>query len=127
MIPGRTVSEPGCVFCGIVAHAEPATIAREWPEAVAFVPLNPVTAGHLLVVPHEHVRDAVERPFVTAMTMARAAELAGGYSASNIHIHIVPRVAGDQLMVPWGTTGDPHDPHWCKVAEVLATELASLR
>lgn len=130
-----------CVFCRIVAGTEHAMIVREWSEAVAFVPHDPVEGGHLLVVPREHVRDAVDRPFVTAMTMAHAAELAADYSSSNIltnvgapagqsvfhlHFHVIPRFAGDQLMVPWGTTGNPHDPHWCKAAERLSVEVARL-
>ena len=131
-----------CVFCGIIAGTEPATIAREWAEAVAFVPLDPVVDGHVLVVPREHVRDAVQRPCVTAVVMAHAAELASEYSSSNIltsvgapatqsvfhlHVHVVPRQAGDQLMLPWGTTGDPHEPHRCKGMDQLEAELAEYR
>lgn len=127
-----------CVFCGIAAGTEPATIVREWTESVAFVPLIPVSAGHILVIPREHVVDAVERPFVTAVTMMNAVQLASEYSSSNIltsvgapatqsvfhlHIHVVPRFVGDQLMLPWGTTGDPHEPHRCKGMDRLEAEL----
>jgi histidine triad (HIT) family protein len=125
-----TDHSPHCVFCGIISGAEPATIVREWPDALAFVPLGPVIpdGGHVLVVPRRHVADAVEDPAVTAVTMARAAELAAGHEASNIltsvgkaatqsifhlHVHVIRRAVGDQLMVPWGTTGNPHDPHSC--------------
>lgn len=123
------MSAEACVFCDIVAGTAPAKIVHEWPDAIAFVPLGPVVDGHVLVVPRQHVADAVEDPAVTAMTMARAAELAAEHEASNIltsigrpatqsvfhlHIHVIRREAGDQLMVPWGTTGNPHDPHACK-------------
>lgn len=109
-----------CVFCGIIVGTEPATIVQHWTDVVAFVPLNPVTDGHLLVIPRVHVPDAVTDSAITAMTMARAAELARTYSASNIltsvgraatqsvfhlHIHVIPRAQGDQLALPWGTTG----------------------
>jgi histidine triad (HIT) family protein len=131
-----------CVFCGIVAGTEPATMVREWPDAVAFVPLNPVIAGHTLVIPRLHVRDAVENQAITALTMARAVELAAEYSASNIltsigkaatqsvfhlHIHLIPRFVDDQLMVPCGTTGDPHEPHRCKGMDQLEVEVQRLR
>jgi histidine triad (HIT) family protein len=111
---------------------------REWDDAIAFVPLDPVTDGHVLVVPRRHVRDAVEDSGVTAAVMLRAVELAGEAASSNIltsagtaatqsifhlHIHVVPREVGDELMLPWGTTGDPHAPHWCKVADRLQREL----
>jgi histidine triad (HIT) family protein len=129
-----------CVFCGIAAGTEPATIVREWTESVAFVPRNPVCAGHVLVIPREHVIDAIERPFVTAVTMMNAVQLASEYSSSNIltsvgvpatqsvfhlHIHVVPRFVGDQLMLPWGTTDDPHEPHRCKGMDRLEAELSA--
>lgn len=133
-----------CVFCEIVAGTAPATIIREWPDAIAFVPLNPVVPpnGHILVVPRTHVPDAVTRLDVTAATMRRAAELAAGHDASNIltsigapatqsvfhlHIHVIRRAVGDQLMVPWGTTGNPHDPHRCKGMDARDDEVERLR
>lgn len=131
-----------CVFCRIVTGIEPALIVKQWSDAVAFTPRNPVAMGHVLVVSRVHVRDAVESPTVTALTMARAAELAAGYSYTNIltsvgvpakqsvfhlHVHIVPRFEGDQLMLPWGTTGDPHEPHRCAGMDRLDTELTRAR
>lgn len=127
-----------CVFCGIVAGTEPARMVQEWSDAIAFVPRNPVISGHVLVIPRIHVRDAIESPAVTALTMARAAELADGYGSSNIltsvgtpakqsvfhlHIHVVPRFADDELMLPWGTTGDPHEPHRCAGMDRLKSEI----
>lgn len=133
-----TLSVSNCVFCEIVTGAAPAKFVRKWEEAVAFTPLNPVNDGHVLVVPRIHVANAVEIPVVTSYTMLRAAELAGEHEQSNIitstgkaatqsvfhlHVHVIPRTTGDQLMLPWGTTGNPHDPHWCKVAETLQNQL----
>lgn len=140
-----TMTDPtACVFCDIIAGTGPATIVREWPDALAFVPLNPVVpdGGHILVVPRQHVEDAVENPAVTAATMARAAEFAAEHEASNIitsigkaatqsvfhlHVHVIRRAPGDQLMVPWGTTGNPHDPHSCKRSTVAEEECERLR
>lgn len=115
----------GCVFCQIIDGTAPADIVYYWSDAIAFTPLNPVVAGHVLVIPKQHVRDAIESPPVTAFTMARAAELASKYTASNIltsvgtaatqsvfhlHIHIVPRSVGDHLTLPWdGPHGRNHD------------------
>ena len=103
-----------CVFCRIVARQEPAEIVREWPETIAIVPLNPVTPGHLLVIPAEHVTDALDDPVVAASTMYRAAELAqrpcniitsAGAAATqtvfHLHVHVVPRASGDGLALPW--------------------------
>lgn len=131
-----------CPFCEIVAGRAPATIVQEWPDAVALAPLDPVVEGHTLVIPREHVSNAHADPEVTAGTMRRAAELARdrwphsniltstGRSATqsvmHLHIHAVPRREGDWLMLPWGTTGDPHAPHWCEVAHRLQGQLDEL-
>lgn len=109
------VGDP-CVFCRIVTGESPATIVRRWRKAVAFVPLNPVTDGHVLVVPTVHVRDAAQDPDVSAFTMAAASELAREAGPCNIitsagaeatqtvfhlHLHVVPRREGDGLALPW--------------------------
>lgn len=131
-----------CVFCRIVAGTEPAVMAAWWPDTIAFFPLAPVTPGHTLIVPRMHVRDALENTTVTAVTVGRAVEYAGSLSSVNIltsvgraatqsvmhlHIHVVPRHEGDQLMLPWGTTGDPHEPHRCRRIDELEKELEELR
>ncbi|MDJ0345227.1 HIT domain-containing protein [Streptomyces sp. H10-C2] len=105
-----------CPFCEIVAGRAPATIVREWPDALAIVPLGPVVDGHLLIIPKVHVADFSEDPDVSAATMRRAAELADGTNPANIitsrgraatqsvfhlHLHLVPRAAGDGLALPW--------------------------
>ncbi|MFF3928305.1 HIT family protein [Streptomyces hirsutus] len=105
-----------CVFCEIVAGRAPATIVREWPDALALVPLGPVVDGHTLVIPRQHVADFGEDPDVSATTMRRAAELAAGEQPMNLitsrgreatqsvfhlHLHLVPRAADDGLALPW--------------------------
>lgn len=128
-----------CVFCEIVAGDAPARIVEDWLHTIVFHPLDPVTEGHLLVIPKRHVEDFTTDPITSAVTMLRAAEYAheagGEYnlitskganasqSVFHLHVHLVPRRAGDQLMLPWGTTGDPHAPHWCKVAQGLKDQL----
>lgn len=131
------VSPADCVFCAIVAGNAPAQVVTEWDDALAIIPLDPVTDGHLIVIPRVHVPDAIAMPDVTAGTMYRATELARRFDSSNIltsvgasatqsifhlHIHVVPRTTDDQLMLPWGTTGNPHDPHLCRAMEVLRAE-----
>lgn len=103
-----------CVFCAIISGDEPATVIRRWPDVIAIAPLNPVTEGHTLVIPTDHVRDAIENPAVTAKTMHAAAELATApcniitsagreatQSVFHLHLHIVPRAEGDGLALPW--------------------------
>ncbi|MEO3860910.1 HIT domain-containing protein [Acrocarpospora sp. B8E8] len=114
------MSRTDCVFCRIVAGDAPADIVYRWPDAVAFVPLGPVTEGHVLVVPKVHVQDATEDPYTTGLAMSAAAELgrtmwpcniitsAGELATQTVfhlHLHIVPRREGDGLALPW-TTGE---------------------
>ncbi|WP_189554262.1 HIT family protein [Streptomyces lavendofoliae] len=110
-----TSSDP-CVFCEIVAGRAPATVVREWDDALALVPLGPVVDGHTLVIPKQHVADFGEDPEVSAAAMRRAAELAAGdrpmnvitsrgraatQSVFHLHLHLVPRAENDGLALPW--------------------------
>lgn len=106
-----------CPFCEIVAGRAPAEFVGSWDDALAFTPLNPVIDGHTLVVPRVHVADYVEAPEVTAAVMRRAAEFmrwttlasnlitskgaAATQTVHHLHVHIVPRVEGDVLALPW--------------------------
>lgn len=112
------MSEDPCPFCEINTGRAPATFVREWSDAIAIVPLNPVVDGHLLVIPKTHVTDFVADPGVSAATMLRAASLAGEYPAGSmnlitsrgvaatqsvfhLHLHLVPRAENDGLALPW--------------------------
>jgi histidine triad (HIT) family protein len=103
-----------CAFCRIVARKSPTTIIAEWADAIAIAPLNPVTPGHLLIIPKQHVADVTQNPQVSAATMRAAAELAtapcniitsAGPEATqtvfHLHLHVVPRRAADGLCLPW--------------------------
>lgn len=107
-----------CPFCRRITERNYTPVGG---LVVAFEPLNPVTPGHLLVVPRLHVPDALRDPDVTAYTMRAAADLAGAWTSLNIitsvgapatqtvshfHVHLVPRVHGDGLALPW--TGQAH-------------------
>lgn len=103
-----------CVFCAKVATT--ATRVLLDGLVVAFEPLNPVTPGHMLVVPVQHVADVADDPWVSGLAMQGAAMLAAEAGDCNVitsrgsaatqtvfhlHIHVVPRHADDELALPW--------------------------
>jgi histidine triad (HIT) family protein len=117
-----------CVFCDIAAGEAPAEIINSNGFSMTIVPLNPVTPGHVIVIPRKHVRDALSDPNVTGLVMHSAALMGQrlrkyhpDYASVNIitsvgapatqtvfhlHIHVVPRREGDGLHLPWTEPSD---------------------
>ena len=103
-----------CPFCDIIAGRLPVTIVRAWLDGLAIVPLNPVTKGHLLVIPMRHVEDFTSDPDLSGRMMTYESELASApcniitsagreatQSVFHLHLHIVPRSDNDGLALPW--------------------------
>jgi histidine triad (HIT) family protein len=110
-------SEPGCVFCGIVAGDLAADVVLEDAGVVAFLDQRPLFKGHVLLVPRDHLvtlpdlpaeqRDgflAAGQRLATAMVEGLGAQ--GSFVAVNntvsqsvphLHLHVVPRTKGDGL------------------------------
>ena len=58
-----------CLFCKIVAGDIPSSKVYEDEDVLAFLDISQATKGHTLVIPKEHVRNALE------MTQTQAANL----------------------------------------------------
>jgi histidine triad (HIT) family protein len=107
-----------CIFCSIVAGEAAASIVHESDRVIAFMDINPVTPGHLLVVPKAHAADLadVDQADVAEMmvvaqsldTAIRRSDLrsdgvnlfyadgeAAGQEVFHAHLHVFPRFAGD--------------------------------
>ena len=121
--------ESGCVFCNAQAKADSAENLIAFRGQNAYVILNryPYTSGHLMVIPFAHVSNLEE---LNAETRAEMMELtsrcttilrttyrtqsfnvginigeaAGAGVLGHVHIHIVPRWAGDTNFIT--TTGE---------------------
>lgn len=115
---------PGCVFCrAAVADDEEALVV--YRGAQAFVLLNkfPYVSGHLMVAPYRHVgelgdltdEEALEIHRLASAGLGALAEttrpqgynlgwnlgrVAGAGIVDHVHLHVVPRWAGDTNFMP---------------------------
>jgi ATP adenylyltransferase len=113
-------SEEGCIFCNLEKEIDGPDNLVLTRGSRAFVVLNrfPYTNGHMMIVPHKHVpslTDLDEATLAELITLTRDAlevlgevysaksfnvganigEIAGAGIAEHVHIHVVPRWAGD--------------------------------
>ena len=51
-----------CIFCKSVKKEIPADIVFENDHILAFLDINPVNAGHTLIVPKQHCTDLLDTP-----------------------------------------------------------------
>lgn len=114
--------EIGCPFCIRIEEKQYDEYFRLVFDVVTFEPLNPVTPGHRLFVPVDHVNplqardvwnsgDAMAAVGLWQMSNFDAPKehfnliLNAGSNASqtiqHMHLHYVPRREGDGLMLPW--------------------------
>ena len=106
-----------CIFCRIVAGEIPAEVVAREPEVVAFLDVQPLADGHVLVVPRAHAASVEDLTAAQADALFRAVvRLAGpvrealgaagttigvnngdatGQTISHVHVHIVPRWPDD--------------------------------
>ena len=107
-----------CIFCKILAGEIPSVRVHEGPNCVAFLDVNPMAKGHVLVVPRRHWADLASVPVSeagdvaafselmhTVRAIAKAAIRAGwdganvlqctgesaGQTVGHLHFHVIPR------------------------------------
>ncbi|GGM84839.1 HIT family protein [Dactylosporangium sucinum] len=102
-----------CIFCAIVAGAAEASFVHQDDDVVAFMDLNPVTPGHLLVIPRSHAVGLADLDEFAGAAVWRVAHRLGrvvrhegvnlfladgaaaGQEVFHVHLHVVPRYEGD--------------------------------
>jgi histidine triad (HIT) family protein len=106
-----------CVFCDIVRGTSPASLVYQDDTVIAIMDIQPITQGHMLVVPREHAvlmtdlnEPAAMRTFKIARRLAAVARHTLGASGINLivmdgeaayqdvphfHIHVIPRYPRD--------------------------------
>jgi histidine triad (HIT) family protein len=126
--------DPACIFCKIASGEFSAARVLDTADAVAFLDINPVNHGHLLLVPKAHSATIAELPdeisarasallprlcrAVLAVTGADGLNVivnlgrVAGQTVDHVHWHIIPRHQGDAVRWPWphvAYTGDEAD------------------
>lgn len=111
-----------CIFCDLVHGEGEKSVAYEDEVLVAFMDLNPVNPGHVLLVPREHATSMSDldeengvHAFRIAMRMQQAVRRSGvrcegvnlfvadgeaaGQDVFHFHLHVIPRFDGDPFKI----------------------------
>ncbi len=112
------MTRASCVFCEIVRGESPASVVYSDDQVLAFMDIQPVNPGHLLVVPRAHAAYLAElngttggHLFEVGMKLAAAVRRSGvrcegvnlfladgeeaGQDIFHVHLHVIPRFRGD--------------------------------
>jgi diadenosine tetraphosphate (Ap4A) HIT family hydrolase len=136
-----------CIFCAIVAGEAPASFVHRDELVSAFLDIRPISPGHLLVIPNEHVvfthdlPDATaDRLFAVSRRLARSLRQtdavradgvslvvadgeAAGQEVLHAHLHVIPRFPGDGLEVDAAAWRNPSPAR--EELDTLASALAA--
>jgi histidine triad (HIT) family protein len=122
MEPRKHDHPTSCTFCELIQGSAEVSICYEDSDAIAFMDIQPVNNGHVLVVPREHHESLLDVPeelgvhlFKATMRIANAIRHVTGCEDMNIvvnsgaaagqdephyHVHIIPRRADDGFDIP---------------------------
>jgi histidine triad (HIT) family protein len=117
-----SLADRHCTFCDLVQGAGEASICYEDGDAIAFMDIQPVNAGHVLVVSRRHYENLEDVPAELAMHLFRVATRlvpavnrvanadgmnivvnsgsAAGQDEPHYHVHVIPRCDGDGFDIP---------------------------
>ena len=123
------MSDPGCVFCGIVSGERPCHHVYGDAEVLAFMDAYPSCDGHVLVIPRLHRESIFDLEDAEAAAVAVTARRvacamyealspdglnvtqangeAAGQTVAHYHVHLLPRTAGVRLDHHAARAGDP--------------------
>lgn len=119
------ISMTDCIFCKILAGKIPGTFIYRDAEVAAFMDVQPVNPGHVLVVPVDHAAYLADLNEETAAALMRVGQrvaaalrrtnikcegvnlfLADGEAAMqevfHVHLHVFPRFRGDGFGLQFG-------------------------
>jgi histidine triad (HIT) family protein len=137
-----------CTFCDLIRGAAEVSICHEDADSIAFMDIQPVNMGHVLVVPRAHYESLLDVPpeiglhlFRVTMRLAGAVRkvtncedmnivvnsgAAAGQDEPHYHVHIIPRRHGDGFDIPLPFNGSAM-PDRTVLDAVAARLIAALR
>ena len=117
-----SITAAHCIFCDLIHGAAEASMCYEDAEAIAFMDIQPVNGGHVLVVPRDHYESLCDVPPATAMhlfdvamglvpiirdvsgctdmNMVVNSGEAAGQNVFHYHVHLIPRRKDDGFDIP---------------------------
>ena len=133
-------TDPGCIFCKIVAGQIPCHKLYEDDSVLAFLDVGPLATGHALIIPKGHwvtldqvpddvaaacmriaprlSRAIVAQTGVTAWNILQNNGEAAGQAVGHVHFHLIPRAPDDGLGYRWNPKSIDH-----AAAKVLASAI----
>jgi histidine triad (HIT) family protein len=123
------------IFSKIVSGEIPAIKVYEDATTLAFMDINPATRGHTLVIPKDEHADlfaiTVQRVALALRAVLQPDGIniiqnngaAAGQTVDHMHVHLIPRWAGDQALRLW-QPGQAAAAELRTIAEQLGAALA---
>jgi len=121
-----------CIFCRIASGELPASVVYEDEYAMAFIDIQSINPGHVLVIPKNHAASLVDLSPEDAGHMMRVGQImdkalrkselrcegvnmyladgrVAGQDVDHIHLHVFPRFEGDgfELRIDPGSRKQP--------------------
>jgi ATP adenylyltransferase len=120
---GGADEQEGCLFCSAAEEDQAPLVVRRGQLAIVLVNKFPYASGHFMVAPNRHVGDFGELSDEEALEIHRFAgqgigaltriyepegynlgwnlgRIAGAGIVDHVHLHVVPRWAGDTNFMP---------------------------
>ena len=140
-----------CIYCRIASGELPASVVYEDEHAMAFLDIQPINPGHVLVIPKQHASNLVDLSADDAAHLMRVGQTiakafhwsdlkcegvnifladgrVAGQDVAHIHLHVFPRFRGDgfELKIDPGSRKPPSREELTENAKKLRQAIGAL-